>query len=76
MATSMKILQEVVVELFSMFMADARMTIVTLLLVAIAAALLKFTIANPVWVGAALLVGHLVTVIQAAARENRIRAKK
>ena len=72
----MKILQEVAVELFSMFMADARMTIITLLLVAMAAALLNFTSINPVWIGAALLVGCLVSVIQAAAREKRVRAKK
>jgi len=72
----MKILQEVAVELFSMFMADARMTIATLLLVAIAAALLNYTSANTVWIGMAFLIGCLVTVIQAAAREKRIRAKK
>ena len=72
----MKILQEVAVELFSMFMADARMTAITLLLVAIAAALLNFTSINTVWIGAALLVGCLMSVIQAAVREKRIRAKK
>ncbi len=72
----MKILQEVVVELFSMFMADVRMTIFTLLLVAMAATFLNFTSINTVWIGAAFFIGCLVTVIQAVVREKRIRAKK
>ncbi len=72
----MKILHEVAIELFGMFVADARMTIVTLLLVAMAAMLLNFTSANPVWIGAAFLIGCLVNVIQAAVREKRIRAIK
>jgi chromate transport protein ChrA len=72
----MKILLEVGAELFSMFMADARMTVTTLVLVAIAFALLNLTAVNPVWVGAALLIGCLVNVVDAAVREKRIRAKK
>ena len=72
----MKIIQEVAVELFSMFMADARMTIVTLILVAVAAAALSFISINSVWIGAALLVGCLVNVVEAATREKRLRAKK
>ena len=72
----MKILLEVGVELFSMFMADARMTLTTLILVAIAFALMIFTSINPVWVGAAFLLGCLVNVIDATMREKRLRAKK
>ncbi|MDP8998113.1 MAG: hypothetical protein M3O03_14100 [Pseudomonadota bacterium] len=72
----MKIIQEVAAELFSMFMADARMTIVTLILVAMAAAALSFISINSVWIGAALLVGCLVNVVVAAAREKRLRAMK
>jgi hypothetical protein len=72
----MKIVQEVAAELFSMFMADARMTIVTLILVAMAAVALSFISINPVWIGSALLVGCLANVAEAAAREKRIRAKK
>jgi hypothetical protein len=69
----MKILLEVGAELFSMFMADARMTLITLILVAIASALLNLTTINPVWIGAALLIGCLVNVIEAAVRANRLR---
>ena len=72
----MKIIQEVAVELFSMFMADARMTIVTLILVAIAAVALSFNTVNPVLIGAAFLVGCLANVVDAAVREKRQRAKK
>ena len=72
----MKILLEVGAELFSMFMADARMTITTLILVAIAFALLNLTSLNPVWVGAEFLIGCLANVIDAAVREKRARAKK
>lgn len=69
----MKILLEVGAELFSMFMADARMTLTTLILVAVAFALLNFTAINPVWVGVAFLVGCLVNVVSAAVREKRIQ---
>ena len=72
----MIILREVAMELFSMFVADAQMTIVTLLLVAITATLLHLTSINPVWIGAAFLVGCLVNVIHATAREKRFRADK
>ena len=72
----MKILLEVGAELFSMFMADARMTLITLLLVAIAFALLNLTAIIPGWVGAAFLVGCLANVIDAAVREKRIRANQ
>ncbi len=71
----MKILLEVFAELFSMFMADARMTLTTLILVTLAFALLHFTTINPVWVGATLLVACLFNVIDATVREKRMRAK-
>ena len=72
----MKILLEVGTELISMFMVDARMTLTTLILVAVAFALLNFTAIIPVWVGAALLIACLFNVIDAAVREKRMRAKK
>ena len=72
----MKILLEVGAELFSMFMADARMTLITLILVAIAWALLNLTTVNPVWIGSALVFGCLANVVVAATREKRIREKK
>ena len=72
----MKIIQEVLAELFSMFMADARMTLITLALVAAAAVLLHFTAINPVWIGVALLLSCLANVVAAAAREKGLHAKK
>ncbi len=71
----MKIIQEVVAELLSMFWADARMTSAILILVAVAALLLKFNLLNPVWIGALLLLGTLVIVIEAAVRETYKRMK-
>ena len=71
----MKIIQEVLAELFSMFWADARMTTAVLALVAIAAVLLNFTALNPLWIGAMLLLGSLAIVIEAASRETRKRMR-
>ena len=71
----MKIIQEVLAELFSMFWADARMTTAVLALVAIAAVLLNFTALNPLWIGALLLLGSLTIVIEAASRETRKRMR-
>ena len=72
----MKIIQEVLAELFSMFWADARMTTTILVLVAIAAALVNFTAVNTIFVGALLLLGCLAIVIEAAVRETRKRMKR
>ena len=69
----MKIIQEVLAELFSMFWADARMTTTTLLLVAISAALINFTSVNMILIGTLLLLGCLGIVIEAAVRETRKR---
>ena len=67
----MKIIQEVAAELFSMFMADARMTLTTLALVAMVAALLRYTSLDPIYAGVLLLLGCILNVVAAAARENR-----
>lgn len=69
----MKIIQEVLAELFSMFWADARMTTTILVLVAIAAALLNYTSINTILIGSLLLLGCLAIVIEAAVRETRKR---
>ena len=69
----MKIIQEVLAELFSMFWADARMTTTILLLVATAAALVNFTSVNSILIGVLLLLGCLAIVIEAAVRETRKR---
>ena len=72
----MKIIQEVLAELFSMFWADARMTTSILLLVAIAATLLNYTSINPLVAGGLILLGCLATVVEAAFRETRKRLSK
>ena len=71
----MKILAEVASELFSMFVADARMTLATLLLVALVAGLTHETIISAGAGGALLIAGSLAIVIEAAAREARRRPK-
>jgi hypothetical protein len=72
----MKILQEVLAELFSMFWADARMTTTVLTLVLAVAALLKFTSINSITIGGLLLLGCLAIVIEAAIRETRKRRQR
>jgi len=72
----MNIIQEVVSELFSMFMADARMTLTTLGLVALAAAFIRFTSVDPIWAGGVLLLGCILNVVNAAMREKRARMNK
>lgn len=71
----MKIIHEVLAELFSMFWADARMTTEVLALVAVVAALIKFTSINSLWLGGLLLLGSLAIVLEAAYRETRKRAR-
>jgi hypothetical protein len=72
----MKIIQEVLAELFSMFWADARMTSAILLLVGLCALLLKFTGLSPIWIGLLLLAGALAIVAEAALRETNKRLKR
>jgi hypothetical protein len=69
----MKIIQEVLAELFSMFWADARMTAAILVVVVIAGALVNFTAINRPLIGVLLLLGCLAIVIEAAVRETRKR---
>jgi len=69
----MKIIQKVLAELFSMFMADARMSLSTVALVIIMAGLLKFAALSALVAGGLLLVGCLVIVIEAAVRDTRKR---
>ncbi len=70
----MKIIQEVLAELFSMFMTDARMSLSTVSLVIIVAGLLKFAALSALVAGGLLLVGCLAIVIEAAVRDTRKRA--
>jgi hypothetical protein len=67
----MSIIGDVAKELLGMFLADARLTTATLILVAIVAALVSWLRLDPVLCGAVLLVGSLAIVIEAVLREAR-----
>ena len=66
----MSIISEVATELFSMFMADRRLTIATLVLVAIVAVV---TPIQPLVGGIILFCGCLAIVVEAAVREAKRR---
>jgi hypothetical protein len=70
----MKIIQDVLAELFSMFWADARMTTTILIIAGLAATLLNYTSLNPLFAGALLLIGSLITVVEAAIRHARLKS--
>jgi uncharacterized membrane protein (DUF4010 family) len=70
----MNILAEVVKELFGMFVADAALTIATLLLVAIVAGMIVGLLVPPLVAGAVLLVGSIALVVHATWREARRRS--
>jgi hypothetical protein len=65
------ILGDVAKELIGMFLADARLTISILVLVAIAAALVDWLHVNAVVSGALLVVGSLLILVKAVAREAK-----
>ena len=69
----MEILKDVLAELFSMFVTDLRLTLSTLILVGLVAAIILGLHANPLVGGAVLLVGCLGIVIEATHRETNIR---
>lgn len=71
----MKILIEVLTELFSMFMADARLAIEIMILVILVGALLHFGFAGLFLPGLLLLVGCLGILTEAVLREARKRRK-
>jgi hypothetical protein len=72
----MSILNEVMAELFSMFVADARQTVATLVLVAAVAALILALRADSLLGGAILFLGCIAIVIDAAIRETRRRVRR
>lgn len=72
----MSILKDVFAELVSMFVADARLTIALLALVAATAALVKWTAMSPLASGGLLLLGAIVILIVSAVREAADRAAK
>jgi hypothetical protein len=69
----MSIVIDVAKELFSMFLADARLTTATLVLVALVGLIVVAMRIEPLVGGALLVAGCLAIVAEAAAREARRR---
>jgi len=71
----MSILIEVARELFSMFVADAGLTVATLVLLVVVAAAMHWLALGPMAAGGLLLAGSVVILIEAAVRQARARRK-
>lgn len=69
----MNILKEVLSELFSMFVADARLTGAILAIVAVAAVLIDATILAPLVGGVFLLLGCIIVLALSVRREANRR---
>ena len=72
----MEIIKDVLAELFSMFVTDARLTLATLILVAVVAILLLVLHVNALIGGLLLLLGCFAIVIEATIRETKVRTKR
>lgn len=70
----MSIIVDVAKELLGMFLADARLTAATLVLVAIVAGLVIALRIEPLLGGGVLLLGCLAILVEAALREARRRS--
>lgn len=70
----MSIIVEVAKELLGMFLADARLTTATLVLVTIVAGLVVALHLEPLVGGSVLLLGCLVILVEAAVREAKRRS--
>ena len=68
-----RIVGDVAKELVAMFLADARLTISILVLVAILAALIDWLRVNPVVGGGLLAVGSLLILVEAVVRKANER---
>jgi hypothetical protein len=69
------IVGDVAKELFGMFLADARLTLSILVLVAIAAGLVDWLSLSPVVGGGLLVVGSLLILVEAVVRESKQRGE-
>lgn len=69
----MKILIEVAQELFSMFVADLRLTLSTLALITLVGALIFWLKLAAIFCGAVLLLGCVLILLEATSREARRR---
>jgi len=72
----MSIIGDVFKELFSMFLADARLTFATLFVVAIVGGLVHGLEVEPLLAGSVLLLGCLGILVGTASREARNRAHR
>ena len=72
----MEIIKDVLLELFSMFVTDMRLTLTTLALVGLAAILIQVLHLNPLIGGFVLLLGCFAIVIEATIRETKNRSTK
>jgi hypothetical protein len=71
----MSLVADIAKELLSMFLADARLTTATLLLVVAVAVLIAGLRVDPMLGGALLLLGSLLILVEAALREARRRRR-
>ncbi len=71
----MEIIKDVLVELFSMFVTDMRLTLTTLGLVLVAAIMIMVLQVNSSIVGLILLLGCFAIVVEATVRETKARRK-
>jgi hypothetical protein len=69
------IVGDVAKELLGMFLADARLTLSILVLVAIAAGLVDWLSLSPVVGGGLLVVGSLLILVEAVVRESKLRGE-
>lgn len=69
----MNILKDVLSELFSMFVSDARLSVAIVVMVAIAALLIDGTALPPLAGGIALLAGCILVLVVSVRREARRR---
>ncbi len=72
----MEIIKDVLAELFSMFVTDARLTLATIILVAVVAILILALHVNSLVAGLVLLLGCFAIVIEATIRETKVRVKR
>ncbi|MBV8120625.1 MAG: hypothetical protein JO081_11895 [Alphaproteobacteria bacterium] len=72
----MTIIRDVLKELLGMFLADARLTIAILLLVAVVAGVISALPAGSLLTGGALLFGCLAILVEAVSREARTRQRR
>jgi hypothetical protein len=70
----MTMLKELAAELIGMFVAEKRLTIAVLVIVAVAGSLVDFAGLNPLVAGAVLLFGCLSLLIESVCRAARVGA--